>query len=366
MRGVIAIAAMLSLSGAARPIDAYRDVRSELVANYPNWLDAARSPQFAKTLNRVWPIVGDWMAAVLREQPGATAQELAASVAELNGAEFADADGPCGSYRLEAQAIPLGGGTFAVSVAYPQSGTFFVVDKTGVRWNIKDLAARHYARRDEIGYWAWIGFPWGDGPMIGRVEALPPERNGHPRFYVDGVGAAAAGGTYRKQIGIWEWDGRAAKPLFIRSYWVSFDTPAIELADGMLRIPFKGSYKSFSSCGGCPEPVIVWTLQVTPDGVRDLGKKHLVPELQRLDELIDRVLRGRSTKDLAAPRVAATLRKLLAGAEAGSALGMIGPWSVTGNTLAFEADELECAPLRFTMEKRASGIYFSDVATNCR
>src|SRR5436305_1467916 len=82
-------------------------------------------------------------------------------------------------------------------------------------------SARHYARRDEIGYWAWIEFPWGDGPMVGRVAPLPAARNGHPRFYVDGEGAAAAGGTYRKQIGIWEWDGRAATPLFLRSYSTS-------------------------------------------------------------------------------------------------------------------------------------------------
>ena len=63
MRGAIAIVAMLTLSGSARPIDAYRDVRRELVAKYPDWMSGNESRDFAKTLNRVWSIVGEWTAA---------------------------------------------------------------------------------------------------------------------------------------------------------------------------------------------------------------------------------------------------------------------------------------------------------------
>ena len=366
MRGAIAIVAMLTLSGAARPIDAYRDVRRELIAKYPDWMSGNESRDFAKTLNRVWSIVGEWTAAYLSAHPGATAKDLAAAVEELNGSECAKEGGPCGIYRLTAEAIRLGDGTFVVTAGYPQSGTFFVVGKSGVLWNIKAVAARHYARRDEIAYWAWIGFGWGDGPMISlRLGSLPPTRGGNPRFYVDGEGAAAAGGTYRKQIGIWAWDGRAARPQFIRSYSVSVETHPLELTDGVFRIPIKGDFKTFFSSGGSPEPEVIWTLQVTPDGVHDLGKKHVVPELQRVDELFDRILRGRSTKDLASPRVVATLRKLFDGAEAGSRMGMLGTWSVKANILEFQADGLDCTPLLFTVEKRAKGHYFSDVRTNC-
>ena len=199
--------------------------------------------------------------------------------------------------------------------------------------------------------------------MIPHLGSLAPTRGGHARFYVDGHTGTMGGGTFRKQISIWEWDGRIATPQFIRSYFISFDTGRNEFADGMLRIPIKGDYKSFFSCGGCPEPEIVWTLQVTPDGVRDLGKKHVVPELQQADELFDRLLHGRSTRDLASPRVAAKLRKLVDyGPDPGlHQLGMLMEWHVTADGLELLVDDVDCGPLRFRIEKRARGLYFSDV-----
>lgn len=347
-----------SLSGS------YGELRHQLMTQYPDWVAAARSPEFAKSLNRAWPLVGEASAAYLRTHPAATAKDLAAAVQQLNGAKCSQKDEPCRSYTLTADAVPLGNGTFVVLASYPQSAAFFVVSKSGVLWNIKDVAARHYAKRDEIGYWAWIEFPFGDGPMIGRIGSLPPTRSGHPRFYVDGQGAALAGGTYRQQISVWEWEGRTAVPEIIQSYWVSVQTDPNELRNGEFRIPIKGTYKTFYSCGQCAEPRVVWTLQVTPDGVRDLGKKHVVPELQQLDELFDRVLHGRSTRELASPRVAAALRKNFAGVH--DRLGMLGSWSVKGTVFdfQFDSDDVRCGNLRFTVEKRPNGLYFSDVA--CR
>lgn len=358
MRSYLVVAVLAaSLSGS------YSHVRHQLMTQCPDWVIAARSPDFAKSLNRIWPIVGEWSASYLRTHPAATAKDLAAAVKQLNGAKCAKNDEPCLSYELAADAVPLGHDTFAVLASYPQSATFFVVAKSGVLWNIKDVAVQHYAKRDEIGYWVWIEFPFGDGPMIGRIGPLPPTRSGHARFYVNGEGAALAGGTYRKQISVWEWDGHTAVPEVIKSYWVSVQTDANELTNGEFRIPMKGQYKTFYSCGQCPEPRVTWTLRVTPDGVRDLGRKHAVPELQRLDELFARFLHRRSTSDLASPRVAAALHKYLSDAE-GDSLGMLGSWGLEANTLEFAADHLDCGRLRFTVETRPKGLYFSNVT--CR
>ena len=85
MRGAVAVlvlGVMLSVSGPARPIDAYRDVRRGLVSRYPDWMRASERPDFAKALNRVWPIVGEWTASYLNSHPGASAKELAAGVGQ--------------------------------------------------------------------------------------------------------------------------------------------------------------------------------------------------------------------------------------------------------------------------------------------
>jgi hypothetical protein len=363
---LLAAIALLFLSGSPQPPPtAYRDFRRQLIAQYPDWQRASEKPAFAKALNRAWRMVGDSTAEYLHSHPEASAKEIAAAVEALNGGKCAENDDPCASYQLEAEALPLGG-AFVVSATYPQGGTFFVVDSTGVRWNIKDMAARHYAKRDEIGKWAWIGFGWGEGPLIPRLRPLAPMRNGHPRFCVDADTGTAIGGTFARQISVWEWTGREALPQFIRSYSISFETGAIEVKDDAIRIPIKGDYKTFYSCGQCVEPKVIWTLRITPDGVRDAGKTHVVPELEKVDELFDRILRKKSTKDLAAPRVATALRKLLAGFEPGD-IGMLGEWHVTDengrHVLQFLADNIDCGPWRFEMERRAGGLYFLDVQT---
>lgn len=346
-------------------IDAYRDLRRELMTKYPDWNRASLTPDFAKALNRGWRMVGNVAAEYLRAHPDADAKELAAAVETLNGGTCPENDEVASTYELAAEALPLGGGAFVVSATYAYVGTFFIIDSSGMRWSIKDVAARHYAKRDEIGKWAWIGFGWGDGPLIPQLRPLPATRDGHPRFAVDANTGTMIGGTYAQQISVWEWTGRAVRPQFIRSYWISFETGAVEVKANAIRIPIKGSYKTLHSCGQCVEPVVIWTLRVTPDGVRDAGKVHVVRELETVDELFDRVVHGKSTKELAAPRVAATLHRLMGDAGPdGYSLGMF-EWHIREDSgrrvLELLADEMECGPWRFEVQRRAGGTYFSDV-----
>lgn len=288
----------------------------------------------------------------LNAQPTATADALVQEVERL------DPD------QLTATAVQLSDGvhaTYAVSVAFPQNGTFFVVARndTGrfaVRWNVKDVAARRQSDDDEIGQWSRMDFAWGYGPLRGEIGRLPPSRTGEPRFYVDAEGAAPAGGTWNKQLSIWEWNGQEALPLLARSYAVSVDTGPVVLDGATLVIPTKDSYKTFYSCGQCPEPQVLWTVQVTPDGVRDLGKKHVTPELQIVDELFDRVLRGKRSGDIASARAAATLRRVMDELDLpkeASPLGMLSHWQITKangrRVLEFAADHLPCRTLQFVM-----------------
>src|SRR6185369_15382752 len=107
------------------------------------------------------------------------------------------------------------------------------------------------------------------------------------------------GGTYMQQISVWEWNGREAVPLFIKSYQRSFDTGGSDLKPDLVTLHTKGSFKTFYSCGSCVEPEMVWRIAITPDGVRDLGRTDVVPELRQFDELIDRIAHKKSAADLA-------------------------------------------------------------------
>lgn len=361
----------------AKQISAYVAVRHELDTRYSDWSHANRSPAYPATLNRAWTIVGDWASAFLNSHPAASAGELENAIVEI------DSDcihGHCSDdYRLHAQAVPLTQGkhaAWAISVSYPRSGTFFVIARGddglfAVQWNIKELAARHNAAHDEIGRWGWNRFSWGDGPLVGTVGSLPPSRTGRPRFYVDAHAAVIAGGTFSNQISIWEWGGRKADPLLIRSYLVSLESPPVTVTNGTITVHAKGDYKSFSTCGACVEPEITFQAGVTPDRATAGNVVYAVPEIKACDELWDAVIHGRNAGGIAAPKVIAALRRLTQSMIAASPdhdrtrlLGMLTQSTITESNgrriLELGADNLPCN-IRFEIEKRSVGFYFTGI-----
>jgi hypothetical protein len=289
-----------------------------------------------------WPEVGKQVAAYLDAHPNAAANDVAKSVKGVTTG-----------------ALQLDRATWLVSAEYPKNGTFFVVTRGGVLWDIKPLAQRHLAKRDEIGKWAWTGGGWGDGPLLPSIGAARASRSGHPRFYVDATADTDAGGTYAKQISVWEWNGREAVPLLIKSYATSIETGPDVLTSDLLTIRTKGSYKAFYSCGACVEPEQLWRISITPDGVRDLGRTDVVPELRRFDELVDRVIHHRSTAALATTAVVKLVRSRLDG----DTLGMLGDFHVSrsghGGVLYFDSDLLEGHALRLEIDGRPGKPYFT-------
>ena len=366
----------------AKQESAYGDVRRELDSRYSDWNRAGNSPAYPATLNRAWAIIGDWASAFLNSHAAVSASELEKAITEI------DSDcrrGHCSDeYRLRASVVPLAQGkhaAWAVSVSYPRSGTFFVIARGddglfAVRWNIKQLAARHNASHDEIGRWDWNKFSWGDGPLVSAVGGLPPSRTGRPRFYVDAHAAVIAGGTSSNQISVWEWDGRGAGPLLVRSYLVSLETPPIKLANGMITIHAKGDYKSFSTCGACVEPEVTFQVRVMPDRASVGDVVYAVPELKACDELWDAVIFGRKSDGMAAPQVIAVLRRLTRSMIAASPdhdrtmlLGMLTKSTLTESNgrriLEMGADNLPCN-IRFEIEKRGVALYFAGInASGC-
>ena len=210
---------------------AYLAIHSELEAHDADWSVAEKDPTFPARLNRAWTLVAHWVARYLDTHPSASARDIEHAIAALDRAAICP---KCSHvYRLDGNAVQLIAGeraAWVVSASFARAGTFFVLarDASGpftLRWNVKDLATRHEAAHDEIGYWASNAFSWGDGPLVGRVGPIVSSRTGKPRFSVDAHAAAIAGGTFNNQISVWEWDGSNAVPLFIKSYAASFDTP---------------------------------------------------------------------------------------------------------------------------------------------
>lgn len=350
-------AAILALILAAHPA---QDQRARLLSDYRavhSELDRGSSD--SRTLNRAWRIIGDWSALYLTSHPNASARDVVDAIRQL--------DSGSGEYRIEAQAVPLDRDAWAVSASYIHAGTFFVVASDGVRWNIKDIAARH--SRDEIGNWASYRVGWGDGPLVGVVGHMASNKNGRPRFYVDATAAAAAGGTFHKQISVWEWDGRSASPLFIRSYAASLETPPNAFSDRSITIHAKGEYKSFSSCGACTEPEVLWQIHATPDGVTNTQPEFVDKELKACDELWDAVIHHRPTRSIASPSVVAVLRKLAneMDHDRSHLLGMLMKHEVTRSgartILTLSTDNLPCSSIRFEIEERHGVAYFAEART---
>jgi len=263
--------------------------------------------------------------------------------------------------------VRIGSGKDAIEVV-TRSHEFSVrtPDEAGVfreRWNIQDLAAKHLAKRDDLGRWAWTGSSWGDGPLTGTVHRLIPSVSGRPRFAIDAFAETEAGGTFPAQLSIWEWNGREAVPLFVKTYLVSLDTEPNTFLDDAIRIVEKGTYRSFSSCGTCPEPEVIRTLRITPTAVVDEGERYTVPEVKALDDLIARIASHRNASSLATPRAIAKLSRLVAHA---STFGMLGKAEVRDGVLTLSADDLPCGPLHVRMIEKGERFFVEDVdGTSC-
>lgn len=380
MRARILVVAALALLQARSGTTSERDTlraeyyraRTSLVALDPGAKD---SPGFGIALEHVWTAVANWTARFLNEHPGASAAQVAQDVERL------DPEPPCvrtdercdEGYHLTATAVRLnapGPAAFAVAANYPDGGTFFVIVRGNdghfrAAWNVKELARRHYQSRDEIGYWAWTGRGWGDGPLRGTVGSLPSSASGRARFFIDAAAAAAAGGTYRNQFSIWEWSGSEARPLFIEAYQVSLDTGPVMIKDGLVSIPTKGTYKSFLTCGACPEPHVLRRLRLASDGVRDLGRSDAEPEVRCVDELWDRLIHGRPARGLATTEVLAALAPIVeevkrdAGTDLDHSLGMLEESALSNEQgrrfLVIGADRLNGRRLRFEIGAPRAG-----------
>lgn len=147
---------------------------------------------------------------------------------------------------------------------------------------------------------------------------MPPDAAGHIRFYVDGGYAQPAGATTGSEVSIWSWDGQTAKALFRGKYIsVADDQPKIEEKSARLLIHPKTQYRVLSACGACSGRKLIWTLDLSGDGVKDLGKRPEIPEADLVDEVFFRLWHGKDTNTLAAPKALEQMAAIVAETKKG-------------------------------------------------
>ena len=77
-----------------------------------------------------------------------------------------------------------------------------------------------------------------------------------------------------------------------------------------------------NTCSACTEGAASRSIRVTPDGIADLGRTYDEPVYRFMDDLIERAEGVDGLSDVAAPQVAADLRKALARLGGFTVIGM--------------------------------------------
>ncbi|GAA0550730.1 hypothetical protein FHS83_001279 [Rhizomicrobium palustre] len=270
---------------------------------------------------------------------------------------------------------PLAPELMAVSASYGELGNVFLLAKQGthyaVVWDIRKTGPD--TARDN-GWGAMAAFGDGCGrccdcrALYGDVYALPPDAAGHIRFYIDGGYAQPAGATRGAEISIWAWDGKAAKALFKGDYVsVADDLPIVEAKDDTILVHPKTQYRMFYACGACSGRKLTWTLKLTGDGVRDLGKRVDLPEADAVDEVFLRLWQGKGASALAAPKVLEKMAAIVAETKKSASdpndpnLGMLSGIDVKRNgdraTLTYDTAVAAAPKMVATVLHKKSGYY---------
>jgi len=294
-------------------------------------------PHSPELLRGVWSETAAYAVEFLNAHPDATAAELAAALESL-------------SPRQRVSAVSLAPRTYLVAAGIDEIGTVFILraqgEHYGVAWTIGEAAAHPPAGFELLAAWsaeaaalkcrtslqASPAYPC--GPLTAEIGTLPPDRDGSMRFYLAGTYAQEMGSTLDAQLSLWRWNGGTATPILAGSYeYTLIQEHGIRVVGDLLRIGVKDRFKTFLACGSCEGRQMLWAIRLGPEGVQDLGRTSLVPDLDLIDTLFDRLLANKPADDLAAPEAIAVLqRKIERMREEDSlepdppALGMLAGW----------------------------------------
>ena len=296
---------------AETPAAAFAAVRASL-ALHDDGYQLDNDPSAPALLAAQWKQVESAAIESMAAQPGIGAADLKQSLSLI------DKDLTVEAVRLDAHAV-------LVSLKLDGAGDVFIVGSNGggvmTLWRMAEapVAGRAMA---PLQAWAEVSAPrdcrakrpdadWADcGEIWGGIGRLPDGAAGERRFWVRGVYAQQAGETESGQLSFWTWDGLRATPRLVRVFGFKIELDeGPTVAGDRVSLPIKEDYRSFLTCGACAGRQRVWTFRLTGDGVRDLGKQSLVPELDLVDTLFQRTVRREPLGGLATAAAARAIRR---------------------------------------------------------
>ena len=335
------------------------------------WIDG--DPESPKLLALQWSLAGEWVAAWLNAHSHAGTEGVKAALAEL-------ANSPASQHSWvepSPEYLELNATTFLV-VAPSPIGNLFIVSKSGddyrVAWSTAQAQDASGKSAEALAAWRAENARLGVGSVQpSSLAILPTDAKGHPRFYIVGIHSQSGGSTIGEQTSLWVWDGVTAIPQLTRDYAVYVDQDVGTRIEGdLLKVQQKEFFRTLSSCGDCEERQTDWIVRITPDGMKELGEKSAVPELDAVDELFFRVINGKPASDIAAPAAIESAKAIVDRARTGESekewkefpnLGMIDRWSVTKN----KDGEVLCLALfdwgtnKFRLRPAGSGFFITQI-----
>lgn len=318
------------------------------------------TPQEQAALNAVWQATQDWTVDWLNNQPDLTLEARRNALLNWRFNNLNDV--------APASIDPLAPGLYAVSSGFGEMGNVFFVARREGRWQVVwDIRNADPGRFPVLKAWRTGGTCGDDddrlncGPIFGGAMPLKADVDGHLRFAIHATYAQFAGETVAGQISFWRWDGIKAEPLTVGSYAYMIDDPDIAAAaSDTVVIRVKDEFKSFQAGGSGVGRQLDWTFRILPDRIVDDGKKPVVPELDTIDALLQRIFRHKPTADLARPAAAAALRAIL-GPEPEVDMEMDREVNRAGSASQICLSGLGLKATVFTLERRATGYFISSI-----
>jgi len=323
-------------------------------------LDGSRgSPQL---LEAQWTAVRRWTAAWLDDHPDASAADLIAAAKSGPGLDLSTVSLDRASLLVSAEAGALGtafvlhrgvDGRYLTATALYEPNTWGGGGPPELAAWRSDRAAAGCRDHRPQADWAICG------PLAPSLTRLQDEADGGRRFAVVGRYVKEAGATDAYQLSIWRWTGHAAEPLLAYTLDQMADEPVIAaVSSSKLTVHEKGDFKRMFACGGCSGRQMEVVFTLPSRGAVLARTRSLVPDLDAVDDLYDRLFQSESTDRLASPAVVAALTPKVEALRAEArrrkldpSLGMLMNWKATGaslSTLCLSTDALDTSQL-FTL-----------------
>jgi hypothetical protein len=365
MRAWASLAASLALLGmtcpahaepGAGPAQAFAAARADLAGHDDGFF--VDDPTSVPAFRRQWLAAEAFTADFLSAHPDADGPALNKALAGLDP-------------TLGVSRVQLDPTSVLVGLQLGEQGDVFILTgpsgKQNVAWRLADMghpadaALRAWADESALGSCRdnRPDADWADcGGIYPAFYPLPDAADGARRFALVGTYAQPGGETVSAQLSFWRWDGHAPTLSLLRTYSSLLDSSDIKLVGDSMRVPVKGEFKSFLSCGSCAGRQGVWRFKLTANGVQDLGEAMSFPWLDAVDHAYELGRQHLVAPDLISAQVSQFIAGQIAEGEPnGAIMGSLDGWMLAKDHRRLCVSTNDGGAVVFTLQVRGGRIF---------